>query len=294
MLARQIAVAAVIGVVLVVAGGAQAAIVKVAAYALGEAGSVGTAANDYAPLVDSIGGNDIPKFNRHDARITTAIETSGLVAPGSTAGLEISGNQNLSGTWYGSSFNGGIGFSDNWGMNLWIRPDLDDGSYAGTTDGTGGAARNGLLFWATNNTMGGTSLGGKTVNTGTEHLLLRTSTDEFIGADSSTYTVGQWYRVSIITQNGTVRYYLDQVLQDTATPTGHLLNDIRLGAGYWAVSSTNAAFDEMGVWTFAADDPLYRIENAVLGMPIPEPSTFLIWALGLLGLAWYARRRRRK
>ena len=27
---------------------------------------------------------------------------------------------------------------------------------------------------------------------------------------------------------------------------------------------------------------------------IPEPSTFLIWALGLVGLAWYARRRRTK
>jgi hypothetical protein len=25
---------------------------------------------------------------------------------------------------------------------------------------------------------------------------------------------------------------------------------------------------------------------------IPEPSTFLIWSLGLLGLAWCARRRR--
>ena len=27
---------------------------------------------------------------------------------------------------------------------------------------------------------------------------------------------------------------------------------------------------------------------------IPEPSTLLVWGLGLLGLAWYARRRRAK
>jgi len=26
--------------------------------------------------------------------------------------------------------------------------------------------------------------------------------------------------------------------------------------------------------------------------PIPEPSTFLIWALGLLGLGWFGWRRR--
>jgi hypothetical protein len=31
-----------------------------------------------------------------------------------------------------------------------------------------------------------------------------------------------------------------------------------------------------------------------LSAVVPEPSTFLIWSLGLIGLAWYARRRRTK
>jgi len=35
-----------------------------------------------------------------------------------------------------------------------------------------------------------------------------------------------------------------------------------------------------------------RVSSAPASTIIPEPSTFLIWSLGLLGLAWYARRRR--
>ena len=34
--------------------------------------------------------------------------------------------------------------------------------------------------------------------------------------------------------------------------------------------------------------------SQVGGVIIPEPSTFIIWALGLVGLAAYARRRRTK
>jgi len=36
------------------------------------------------------------------------------------------------------------------------------------------------------------------------------------------------------------------------------------------------------------------LDNISLAAVVPEPSTFLIWSLGLLGLAWYARRRRTK
>ena len=41
---------------------------------------------------------------------------------------------------------------------------------------------------------------------------------------------------------------------------------------------------------YAMSEPLSIVSDAPV---IPEPSTFLIWALGLLGLAWYARRRRK-
>jgi len=42
---------------------------------------------------------------------------------------------------------------------------------------------------------------------------------------------------------------------------------------------------------YALSEPLTIVTESAA---IPEPSTFLIWALGLLGLAWYARRRRTK
>ena len=269
---------------------AQAVIVQVADYRLGEAGSVGPAGAHFTPLVDSIGSHNIPNFN---GSRPTAIVTTGLVAPGSTAGLQISGNAGGGGTWYGNT--APLGLNDNWGINLWIRPDWSGGTYAGATDGDGGT-QNGLVFWAANSGMNGTSLGGKTVNAGIPHLVLYTGTnpgDGFIGADSSTYTVGEWKRLSIITQNGTVRYYLDQELQDTATPNGHRLSDIRLGAGFWAAAGTNAAFDEMSVWTFSPSDSIYHIEHAVVGI-VPEPSTFILSALGFLSLGLVGRQRRKR
>jgi hypothetical protein len=271
---------------------ARATIVQVAGYRLGEPGSVGASA-PFVPLVDSIGGdNNINSYNT-PAGGTTAVVTTGLVAPGSTHALQISNNAAGGGTWYSSSFSFGAGLTDNWAIDLWIRPDFSGGTYVGATDGNGGT-QDGLVFWAASNAVSGTSLGGKTVSAGSNHLLLFTGAnagDGFIGANSSTYTVGQWTRLSIITRNGTVNYYLDQVLQDSATPNGHFLNDIRLGAGFWATTGTNAAFDEMAVWTFAPTDPLREIQNAVFG--IPEPSSIALLGLGGLGLVAHVWRRRR-
>jgi len=57
----------------------------------------------------------------------------------------------------------------------------------------------------------------------------------------------------------------------------------------------------LGVMTYASGGGTGAIvDNVLLGNSqfavtgVPEPSTFLIWSLGLLGLAWYARRRRTK
>jgi MYXO-CTERM domain-containing protein len=65
-------------------------------------------------------------------------------------------------------------------------------------------------------------------------------------------------------------------------------NANRTGRVWVRWDSGNPAAD----WSFyALSDPL-TVREAGLEI-IPEPSTFLIWALGLLGLACYGRRRRR-
>jgi len=40
-------------------------------------------------------------------------------------------------------------------------------------------------------------------------------------------------------------------------------------------------------------DGILTVTGAAGPVIIPEPSSLAIWALGLLGLAWYGRRRRR-
>lgn len=256
-----------------------ASIIKEAEYQLGEPGSVG-AAQPFTALVDDIGGdNSILNWNTDPTR--TSIITTGLAAPGSTAALQISNNAGGPGTWYNSSFNGGAGLSDNWAFDLWVRPDAITGTYLGATDGNGGTLV-GLRIWATNSTQGGTSLGGKVMGTGSTRLLLSNSTG-FLGDATSVYTPGTWARVTIIRQNGTVNYYLDEVLQDSAATVG-LVNDIRLGAGYWAEAGSNAAYDQMSVWTFDAADDLPSIEQAVF-RGVPEPSSLGLLLLGGLALA---------
>jgi len=276
---------------LTLATAAHAATIQIADYALGEPGSIGVA-DPYTPLVDSIGGgsHNIPNWNEGTiGNPVPSVLTSGLAAPGSTHALQVTDNElGPQGTWYGSSY--GL-LDDNWAFDLWVRPDATSGTYLGSTDGNGNT-QVGLRLWATNTFASGTSLGGNSLSAGSNYLLMSNGSG-FLGDTTSTYSTGTWYRVSMIRHTGTVHYYLDGILQDSANTAGRV-NDIRLGAGYWATAATNAAFDEMKVWTFSESDTLDEVRIAMGILVVPEPSTFLIWSLGLLGLAWYARRRRTK
>ncbi|MFC4992152.1 PEP-CTERM sorting domain-containing protein [Rubritalea tangerina] len=261
-----------------------AAIVQRADYALGEAGSI-SATQPYTPLVDSIGGNNIPNWNTSATK--TSVITTGLAAPGSTAALLVSGNAGTGGTWFGGTQNGGSGYTSNWALDIYLRPDATGGTFLGATDGNGGT-QTGLRFWATNTGLSGTSLGGNNLSSGTNYLLLSNGSG-FLGNTTSTYTAGTWVRLSIINYNGTVNYYLNESLQDSAATDG-FLNDIRLGAGYFAAAGSNGAFDEMRIWDFDhTQDSLADVETAVF-TPVPEPSSSALIALGALGLI--ARRRR--
>jgi len=71
----------------------------------------------------------------------------------------------------------------------------------------------------------------------------------------------------------------------TLFDTGSLLGSIGTATG------TIGAYN--GTLSLSGGDVLLSVTGAGPPGVIPEPSTFTIWSLGLLGLAWYGRRRRR-
>jgi len=265
---------------------AEAALVSVSHYRLGESGSVGSN-QPFTPLVDSISGIDIPNWNSTITK--TSITTTGLAAPGSSAAMVVSGNAGGGGTWFGSSFNEGNGLSDNWVFDFWLRPDISTGSYLGSTDGNQSLGL-GLRFWATNTSHSGTSLGGKTLSSGSTYLLMLNGAG-YLGSSSSTYTLGQWARVTLIRRGGTVHYYLNEALQDSAA-TGGLVNDIRLGAGYWASVGSNGGFDELRVYSFDASDSLESVSGQVFA--VPEPTAIALLGCGMLAIPAMAHYRCRR
>jgi MYXO-CTERM domain-containing protein len=72
------------------------------------------------------------------------------------------------------------------------------------------------------------------------------------------------------------------VILEGAVPLGARSLELQLNASRSSGTGTNVSFDNFSATLVG-----------VTGV-IPEPSTFIIWSLGLLGLAWYGRRRRRK
>lgn len=256
--------------------GVQGSIIQVASYDLGEPGSIG-GAQPYNPLVDSVGGdNNIANWNT--AALKTSVITTGLAAPGSTHALQISANENTGGTWYNSSFNGGAGLTDNWAFDLWVRPDLAVGTYLGATDGDGGTQQ-GVRIWASNTTQSGTSLGGNTMAAGTTRLLASNGSG-FLGNAGSTYVTGTWARFTLVRHSGTLHYYLNEALQDSAATPGKV-NDIRLGAGYWATVSSNGAFDQLKVYSFDGSDSLASVEQAMF-QTVPEAASASLFLIGAL------------
>ena len=78
-------------------------------------------------------------------------------------------------------------------------------------------------------------------------------------------------------------YTLVNFADSTGFVVGNFVDNLGIGTsvgggGEFALTDTNLQFTIRGTG----------------GAVIPEPSTFLIWSLALIGLAWYARRRRTK
>ena len=265
-----------------------AAVVQIGHYGLGEDGTVGNAVDRYSPLNDNIGtNNEIANVNGSG---TPSIITSGLAAPGSTAALSKTGGMYWFNGSSSTSFN--YGLTNNFAIDLWVQPNATAGTYLGTSAND---SSQGLVFWATNTSASGTSLGGNTFSAGNNMLLIKIGTGSigFLGAGTSTYTSGAWYRITVVDLNNTLYYYLDGALQDTAAVSANSikLNDVRLGSGPGGSSGGDAAYDEMSIWQFDGSDSLASITSAIFPtVTVPTPSA-LPAGLALLAIVSIHRRR---
>ena len=120
--------------------------------------------------------------------------------------------------------------------------------------------------------------------------------------------VGEWSHVVAVWKSGEMhRIYINGDLganNDVQAYAGLLDVD-----GVWTIGTDrflsgrwfDGLIDDVGIWTRALSwweirglfqDGLRGIDLAHASI-VPEPSTLLIWSLGLMGLAWYRRRPRR-
>lgn len=259
-------------------GTAQAVTTQLGHYGLGEAGSVGPAEEPsfYAPLHDDVGTpNDINTWRTSGSVLAPTTVDTGLAAPGSTAALQIvnySGSQNAAGGYYGGS---AYGLTDNWAFDIWIRPDVTYGSLAFQTDNS----LNGIQVWYKNDST----------------VCLARATSDWAGpnVNGGAYSLGVWQRITGIESNGTLYMYVDKELKGSVAVAANL-NDLSIGMGWWPDgygAGTQAAFDELRTFQFGSGDTHQEVAAVIFG--VPEPSTFVALASGLLGLLAYAWRRRK-
>lgn len=241
-------------------------------YRLGEAGSVGGSA-PFTPLVDSVGtANNVTNFQPNGG--VASLTSTGLAAPGSSSALQIGSNGGGSSGWFANS--DPFALTDDWAFELWVRPDTSGGTILAQTDNSA----DGISIWAQNGGDGnGADIAFAHGIGGTANV---TSGDLF------DYVVGEWHKINIIRYDGTNYYFIDNQLLASDTFSG-LLNAPMLGFAAGGLNGTNAAYDEMKVWTFDRNITSFQEVVGAVGIPVP-----LALPAGLAMLALTAMRRKRR
>lgn len=244
-------------------------------YQLGEAGSF-TGGAPFTPLIDNATSIDATANNITNFQNTggvASITSTGLAAPGSTGALQITNNAGGSSGWFANT--DPFALADNWAFELWVRPDTSGGTILAQTDNSA----DGISIWAQNGADGnGADIA---FAHGIGGVVNATS------GDLMDYVVGEWYKINLIRYDGTNYYFVDGQLLASDTFSG-LLNAPMLGFAAGGLNGTNAAYDEMKVWSF---DPNITSLHEVIAATVPTPAA-LPAGLTLLILA-AARRRRR-
>jgi hypothetical protein len=189
---------------------------------------------------------------------------------------------------------------ESFSVTMWYKRDGVDDDEGLITKGYHDTSRN-VNYWQLQTRTGGFTYDSRKGTGGTPRVRLDAG---------GNHGDNQWHHFAVVRDSvaNELRLYVD----NDPTP---LIHDMGTGDndGDWDVGVhgdplvignhysryTEGYFDDIGIWkgeALSAEDidTIYNLGIAGFLAPeiIPEPSTFLIWTLGLLGLAWYARRRR--
>ncbi|MCA9248586.1 MAG: PEP-CTERM sorting domain-containing protein [Planctomycetales bacterium] len=242
---------------------APAAIVDLAVWQLGEAGSLGT---NNRPQ-DSIGSEHFTSDIAGAS--TTVVNDPDYVL--STAALNFTPNQGF--------FNVATNFipTNNFAIEMWVRTDNP------------GQANNLAIF-----NSGG---GGSRIDIGVQNgnWAASISGAAWIGATAGagqTITADAWTHLAVIRDSGVSTLYIDGVAQ-AGTPGSAPIHSsqIHLGVQPGGTQWFDGDIDHVRIFSFnpATDNAVAAL--SFFDYAVPEPSTAMLGAMGLLGLA--ARRRRR-
>ena len=218
---------------------ANAAIVNVAHYGLGEAGTI----SGSAPTItaqDDIGTNHFAG-SWLPSGVTS---TTGGAAPDSTHYMQKPGQ--------GEGMNGtSFGLTDNWAVQLWMNTQNDGGTIQFATDNSA----DNLSIW---------------FQGGNGSIALSTGAASLTGLGvSGSYVKDTWYRIGIVRDSGTNYLYVDGVNVGSESTVAAKLNSMLLGFGQGGNHGGAGSYDELNVWTFAESDSLASVE-ATMAMMVPD------------------------
>jgi hypothetical protein len=257
-----------------ITGGAHAAIVMVAEYRLGEAGSIGgTIGTSSSTLIDSATGG-APSGTQNVNSVSglvpsgTVIGTEGVYAPGSTHFLDTNGNSG----WFSSTSVMSPLAPDNFAFGIYARA---------------ASLQQGDIF-----TLGGSN-GSFSIGMNTNGWAASSRNVSWIGGNngvSGSFTANQWVHLALVRTAGNTTFYINGVAQGSTFGGAPVHNFIHMAVNPGGTGYFDGQIDEARVLTFDAADAGVNNINVINALTIPEPSTALLSGLGILGLL----RRRRK
>jgi hypothetical protein len=251
-------------------GTANAAIIMVAEYHLGEAGSLGASNSS---LIDSATGGTPSGAQNMDGTAGnpsgTSVGTVGVFAPGSTAYLDTSATN---AGWYTNSGNMATLPTDNFAFGIYARTatlqskDIfilggGTGAFKLSMDSNGWGASSSNVSWIGNS-----------------------------NGTSGSFTANTWVHLALVRNNGSTAFYIDGVQQGSTYGGVPVHDTAHISVASGGVSYFNGNLDEARVVTFdVADAGAGNINVLNALQAIPEPSSVLLGGLGMLALL---RRRR--